>query len=84
MDPSSSPANEDLLDLMRKVSAGYELKISFTADGNSNMTISDGSGKTESPPPGAKAVTSGKKVSLEMETGDVLSLKQGLGVIFNW
>ena len=84
MEPPSVAMNADLLDLVQQVSSGYELKLSFSANGNSAMTLSDGIGKTAEPPRGAKIVSSGKKVSLEMGTGDILGLKQGLGVSFNW
>ena len=81
---SSSPVNKDLLELVRQVSTGYELKLSFSSDGNSTMSIIDGSGNTAGLPKGARVVSSGKKVSLEMETGEVLGHGQGLGVIFNY
>jgi len=84
MDPPSSAVNNDLLDLVRQVSSGYQVKLTFSSDGNSSMTLSNSSGITPDLPSGAKIVSSGKKVSFEMETAAVLGLKQGLGVNFNW
>ena len=79
----SSEVNADLLDLLSQVCAGYELKLSFSAEGDSALTLSDSTGNAIQPP-GSQIVPSGKKVSLEMGTGEVLSLRQGLTANFLW
>jgi hypothetical protein len=81
---ASSQVNADLLDLMRQVSAGYTVKISFSAAGNSTMMVTDGAGAAIAAPPEAQTVLSGKKVSLAIGTGELLSRANGLGVLFTW
>jgi hypothetical protein len=81
----SSAINPDLMELMKQASSGYRFKISFSAEGNSTMTVSNGEGGALVPPPaGAGIVSSGKKVSLDIGTGELLSLKEGIGVSFSW
>jgi hypothetical protein len=81
---ASAEINANLLVLMRQVSAGYKVRMSFTAEGNSTMTFTNGAGEVISPPPEVQAVLSGKKVSLEIGTGDILSLTNGIGVRVSW
>jgi hypothetical protein len=81
---SSSAINPDLMELMKQASAGYRFKITFSAEGNSTMTVSNGEGGALVPPASASLVSSGKKVSLDIGTGDLLSLKEGIGVSFSW
>jgi len=76
--------NTDLMDLMRQVSAGYKVKISFSAEGNSSMQVTDGTGKAVTPPAGAEIVPQGKKVSLSIGSGEIPGCAGGLGVIFSW
>jgi hypothetical protein len=84
-EPASSETDPDLLDLMKQVSAGYKLNISFSVDGgNSALTLIDGAGSAINNPPNAEVVPSGKKVSLSIGTGEILSLKQGLGISLSW
>jgi hypothetical protein len=80
----SSAINPDLMELMKQTSAGYRFKISFSAEGNSTMTVSNGEGGALVPPASAGMVTSGKKVSLDIGTGELLSLREGIGVSFSW
>ena len=82
-DGVSSQTNADLLDLLMQVSAGYELKLSFSAEGDCALALSDSAGNAVQPQ-GVQLVPSGKKVSLAMGTGDVISLRQGLTVDFLW
>ena len=83
-EPVSAEINKDLLELARQVSAGYKFKLSFSAVGNSTLTLTDGSGNAINPPPGANVVSSGKKVSLEIDTGEMLRMSDGLGVSLGW
>ncbi|GHV95106.1 hypothetical protein AGMMS50293_14260 [Spirochaetia bacterium] len=88
LDPASSTApgapDPQLLELARQVSAGYELNVSFSADGNASLTLADGTGATLVPVPAAKVISPGKKVSLAIGTGELLSLEHGLTVQFTW
>jgi len=76
--------DKDLLDLVRQVSAGYNLVISFSADSNSTMTITDGTGNEIKPPADSQFVQSGKKVSWTTAIAGIFSLTNGLGVSFRW
>jgi hypothetical protein len=81
---SSSTINPDLMELMKQASSGYRFKITFSAEENSTMTVSNGAGGSLIPPAGVDIISSGKKVSLDIGTGELLSLKEGIGVSFFW
>ena len=83
-EPASNEINADLLELMKQVSNGYKLKISFNTPKDSVMTFTDGNGKPISPPEKAEAVLKGKKVSFSIDTAELLQLKEGLGVELKW
>jgi hypothetical protein len=76
--------NENLIQLTRPIFNDYNFSISFSAPGNSAMTITDGKGNTISAPASAATTMSGRRVSLSMGIFDILDLQQGLGVKFNW
>jgi len=80
----SGEINADLLALMRQVSSGYKLKISFNTQKDSTMTFTNGMGEAISPPENAEVVLKGKKVSFSIDTAELLSRKEGLGVEFKW
>jgi hypothetical protein len=48
------------------------------------MIVTDGTGTQIQPPSAAQTVLSGRKVSLAIDTGELLNLPQGLGVIINF
>jgi len=74
----------DLLELARQVFTGYSLALSFSADGNSSLTVTDGEGKEIPAPPNAEVIQSGRKVSFSMGMPEFISLAGGLGVSFRW
>jgi len=76
--------NPDLLELVKLVSYGYKLNISFNTPKDSVMTFTDGEGKPISPPETAEAVLKGKKVSFSLDTAELLQLKDGLGIELKW
>jgi hypothetical protein len=80
----SGEINADLLELMKQVSYGYKLKISFNADKDSTISFTDGAGNPIPPPETAEAVPKGKKVSFSIDTAELLSRKEGLGVELKW
>jgi hypothetical protein len=80
----SSNYDEDLLKLARQVSAGYGLSISFSAEGNSALSFTDGEGTAAQAPASAQTVTSGRKTSLSIGIIDLLEITEGLGVSFSW
>jgi len=79
-----SQINADLLDLLRQVSPGYKFALSFTAAGNATLALTDGAGNAVLPPPDAEIVASGKKVSLLVETVEILERTDGMGVRIEW
>jgi len=83
-EPVTSEINGDLMDLMKQISAGYRFNITFSAQGNSTMTITDGAGKTTALPAGAQAATSGRTVSFAIDTAEILNKPEGLGLSFSW
>jgi len=74
----------DLLELARQVFTGYSLALSFSADGNSSLTVTDGAGKEIPAPSNAEVIQSGRKVSFSMGMPEFISLDGGLGVSFRW
>jgi hypothetical protein len=83
-EPVSSKINDNLLELVRQVSDGYTFTVSFTAEGNSNLTVTDGNGKEIPVPNNAQIIPSGKKVSLSIAISEIFALADGLGVKFTW
>jgi hypothetical protein len=80
----SGAINADLLELIQQVSYGYKLKISFSAEKDSTLSFTDGLGKAIPPPETAEVVLKGKKVLFSIDTGELLKLKDGLGVEIKW
>jgi len=83
-DPFSPDINAGLMDLMKQVCAGYKFSITFSAQGNSSMIITDGTGKTITQPAGAQAAASGRTVSFAIDTAEIINKKEGLGLSFSW
>ena len=83
-EPVSPETNAYLLDLTRQLSAGYKFRISFAAEGNSAMTITDGAGMAVTPPAAAEIISQGKKVSLSIDTREILTGADGLGMDISW
>jgi len=77
-DPASDAIDADLLSLLREVSAGYELSISFTAPKDAALSVIPSSVPTK------RLVPQGKKVSFAIETGELVSLKDGLALEIVW
>jgi hypothetical protein len=78
MDRPEDIVNADLLSLLREISAGYELNISVSAPKNAALSVI--------PPsvPTARTVSSGKKVSFAIDTGELIDLNQGLALEIVW
>jgi hypothetical protein len=83
-DPASAAINNYLLDLFRQVTDGYTFTVSFSAEVNSNLTVTDGNRKEIPIPNNAQVISSGKKVSLSIPIFEIVTLTDGLGVRFNW
>jgi len=83
-EPVSSEYDKDLFELFRQVSAGYNLSISFSAEGNSALEFTDGEGTAAPEPASSRTVASGRKTSLSIGITEILDIKEGLGVSFSW
>ena len=83
-EPVPSDYDEDLLKLVKQVSAGYGLSISFSAERNSALSFTDGEGTAAQAPAAAQTVTSGRKTSLSIGIIDLLEIREGIGVSFIW
>jgi len=80
IEPVSAALNPDLLELLRQASSGKKFKMSFSAETNANLTFFDGTLKEIPPPSGCEIVSSGKKVSFSIDTAQLLSITNGLGI----
>jgi len=76
--------NESLMILARAMFFDYKFSISFGAQGNSTLIITDGTGKEIAPPAAAEVITQGRKVSMSIGIMDLIDIDEGLGVIFKF
>jgi hypothetical protein len=77
LDPSGAINDGDLLSLIKEISAGYEISFSLSAPKDAKVTVTP-------PVPSARLTPQGKKVSFAIDTGDLLTLENGLAVEFEW
>jgi hypothetical protein len=83
--PGAKNADPELLALIREASRPYALALNFSAPGEAALALTDGGGNPlAAPPEGLEIQSRGKKVSLSIGTGDLLSLPEGLGVEITW
>jgi hypothetical protein len=75
---SAEAVDHDLLTLLREVSRGYELRLSFSAPGTASLSVTPGT------VPAARIVSPGKQVSFSIETGELLGVEEGLTVEIIW
>jgi hypothetical protein len=78
LDPSSDTIDEDLLALLKEISAGYEISFSLSAPKNAALSLSPSSVNT------IRMVPQGKKVSFAVGLEDLHDLKDGLAVEISW
>jgi len=83
-EPAASEYNDDLLELMRNASKGYNFSMSFTAERNSTLTLTDGAGNAMPNPAAVEIVPSGRRVSFSIGITEILNLTEGLGVNISW
>jgi len=86
LDDSADYSNydEELLNLMSVFAEGYSVSVTFTGQGNSTLTVTDGTGNAVPPQANAKTVLSGKKVSYSIGIMDLMDTEGGLGLRFTW
>jgi len=83
-EPSDDKYDQNVLDIMRVMFDGYDFALSFSAEGNSKLSLTDGEGNEMSPPDTVKVVSSGKKVSLSSNIMELVTITEGLGVNISW
>jgi len=83
-EPVTSEYNEDLLELMRSASEGYNFSLSFTAERNCALALTDGAGNTMPTPSAVEIVPSGRKVSVSIGVMEIINHTEGLGVNISW
>ena len=71
-------SNADLLALLREISEGYTVSISLSAPKNAGLAV------IPAVTVAAQTVTSGKKVSFSIASGDLLSLDESLELEITW
>jgi len=81
VNPQTDP---QLMELFRSVSEPYRCGISFSAAAGSALSITDGAGNKISTPAKANIVSQGKKVSVSLNTAELLENANGLGVLITW
>jgi hypothetical protein len=82
--PGVMGADPELLSLIREASQGYNVTVSLSAPGGAELGLTDGGGRPLTAAEGIETRPSGKKVSVSVHTGDLLSSPRGLGVEFTW
>jgi hypothetical protein len=83
-EPASAEYDTNLLDMARVMFAGYNFSISFRADNPCTLTVTDGRGNTLSSLPRAEIVSSGRRVFMSMNTMDLVTHPDGIGVRLNY
>ena len=78
LDPAADTIDPDLLSLLREISAGYEISLSFTAAKNASLSVIPSSVAA------ARLVPQGKKVSFAIDMGELVGLRDGLAIEISW
>jgi hypothetical protein len=76
LDPAADTIDADLISLLREISAGYEISLSFTAPKGAALSVI--------PPSVSAARNVGKKVSFAIGTSELVSLRDGLTLEITW
>jgi len=71
-------ADTDLLSLLREISEGYKISVSLTSPNDASLAVIPAS------PANAQTVFRGRKVSFSIDTGDLLSIEEGLALEITW
>ena len=80
IDPVSEYLDRDLAALMMQAFDGYKFSMSFSGDASSSISFFDGTLKEIPPPPGCEIVSSGRKVSFNIDMSRLLSMTNGFGI----
>jgi len=83
-EPSESEYDQKVLDMVRAIFDGYNFALSFSAEGNSTLVLTDGEGNEIPTPQTVKVVPSGRKVSLSMNIMELVAFSEGIGASIIW
>jgi len=82
--PDESEYDQEMMELMHLLFTDYMFSFNFRSDANSTMTVTNGYGRTISPPPSADVSTSGRNVSFNMNIMNILTISDGFGLNIAW
>jgi hypothetical protein len=82
--PGAENADPELLSLVREISRPYTVALSFSGPGEAELNLTGGGGGPLAVPDWAQVQGGGRKVSLSVNTGDLLAAPQGLGAEITW
>jgi hypothetical protein len=82
--PGLKKGDPALLSLIQDVSQAYECVLSVTVPGEANISLLDGGGGPRESAGEIRLQSPGKKVSLSVNTGNLLVSEEGLGAEFTW
>jgi hypothetical protein len=82
--PGITNGDPELLSLIRELSRPYAVDLSFSAARGAALSLTDGAGRPLAAAEGIRVQGEGKKVSLSVKTGDLLSSPEGLGAVISW
>jgi hypothetical protein len=84
LEKQASPLDPDLLALLREVSKGYRYSVSFSAPGDSSLSLANGEGASLPSRTGVSIVPRGKKVSFSVDAGELFGVTDGLEAEIRW
>jgi hypothetical protein len=82
--PGLKRGDPELLSLVKEVSRDYRCALSVTVPGEAVMNLSKGDGRPLDSAGEIRVQSPGKKVSLSVNTGDLLASPEGLKAEFIW
>jgi hypothetical protein len=82
--PGLTGEDPDLAALIKEAFRAYEVVLSLSAPGEAALTLTSGRAGPLKSTEGIVVQSPGKKVSLALNTGDLLTSPEGLGAEFNW
>ncbi|MDR1279160.1 MAG: hypothetical protein LBK02_10455 [Treponema sp.] len=82
--PGAGEGDGELLSLVRELARPYTFALSFSAPGAVELGLTDGRGMSRAAAEGVLIESSGKKSSLSVNVGDLLSSPEGLGAEIIW
>jgi hypothetical protein len=82
--PGFKGGDPELSALIQEVSRTYEVAVSLTVPGETALTLTGGQGQPPGSIEGVRVQSPGKTASFSVNTGDLLTSPEGLGLEFIW